>query len=97
MQKLHEADRDFKFSESLPNSLFQKNREKFLTLFKSRVQSEQSKFAFFKGTDPLPMYNSDCEFYSYQEGFFFYLFGVVEESCYAALDLDNGKVTLFVP
>jgi Xaa-Pro dipeptidase len=25
------------------------------------------------------------------------LFGVVEESCYAAIDLDSGKATLFVP
>jgi hypothetical protein len=31
------AAKDFKYGDSLPNSLFAKNREKVITLFKSRV------------------------------------------------------------
>lgn len=33
----------------------------------------------------------------YQEGNFYYLFGVQEPDCYGALEVDSGKTVLFVP
>ena len=53
--------------------------------------------ALMRGIVPTPMYNQDVNYEPYQEGNFYYLFGVKEVDCYAALDLDTGKATLFVP
>lgn len=80
----------FKYADRLPNSLFKKNRERFLSLFKEKVQDRTNTLALFKGIEEIPIYNSDISYPSYQEGFFYYLFGVVEEGCYGAINLETG-------
>ena len=88
---------EFPYKDSLPPSLFRKNREKFMSLVPSMLGDCTNKLALFKGIDPTPIYNQDVNYEPYQEGFFYYLFGVSAESCYGAIRLDTGKATLFVP
>lgn len=90
------------YQEGLPNSLFEENRKKFLGDFRqalgfTREESKTNSIAFFKGLSEVPLYNSDTTYQFYQEGHFYYLFGVSQPDCYGALDLDTGAPTLFVP
>jgi Xaa-Pro dipeptidase len=59
--------------------------------------AEPNSVALFKGIGEVPIYNSDVSYPFYQEGNFYYLFGIVEPDCYAALDVDSGLPILFVP
>ena len=85
--------------DRLPNSTFQKNRARFISLFKEQVQvsDEQKVIGFFKGNSEVPLYSSDVSYPSYQEAFFYYLFGVIEMDCYGVIDFVQEKAILFVP
>mmetsp|Transcript_27616 Transcript_27616/g.34278 ORF Transcript_27616/g.34278 Transcript_27616/m.34278 type:complete len:136 (-) Transcript_27616:1044-1451(-) len=85
--------------EQLPNSCFQKNRARTYRLFKEKVQvsAQSSAVALFKGASEVPLYSSDVSYPSYQEAFFYYLFGVTEMDCYGLLDFKEEKAILFVP
>jgi hypothetical protein len=76
-----------------------KNRERFIKLFKEKVgQSLPAKaIAFFKGINEVPIYSSDVSYPSYQEAFFYYLFGVAEVDCYGIIDFETEKAYLFAP
>jgi len=52
---------------------------------------------FFKGKEDIPIDSTDVEYDVRQESFFYYLFGVQEIGCYAAIDLSSHKTYLFVP
>ena len=91
------------YQEGLPNSLFKENRQKFIGDFRqklgfTREESKTNSIAFFKGLGEVSMYNSDTNYQFYQEGNFYYLFGIgTQPDCYGVLDLDSGKPILFVP
>ena len=91
------------YQEGLPNSLFAANRAKFLGDFReslgfSREESKSNSIAFFKGLSEVSIYNSDINYQFYQEGNFYYLFGIgTQPDCYGVLDIDTGLPTLFVP
>ena len=85
--------------DKLPNTLFQKNRARFYRLFKERIQvDEQNKaVAVFKGASEVPLYSSDVSYPSYQEAFFYYVFGAIEMDLYGLVDFNQEKAILFVP
>lgn len=84
--------------DKLPNSLFAKNRARFIKLFKEKMASSDGlHFGFFKGSSEVPLYSSDCCYPDYQEAFFYYLFGVTEMDCYGIIDFANERAILFVP
>lgn len=53
--------------------------------------------ALLKGGDALPVYATDGEVLFRQDAYFFYLFGVVEEGFWGAIDLRDGGSVLFMP
>ena len=81
----------------LPNSLFAKNRQQFISMFKKAVPVEEGDFALFRGASEVPLYSSDVSYPEYQEACFYYLFGVHEMDCYAIIDFYNEKAVLFAP
>ena len=83
--------------EKLPNSTFQKNRARLIKLMKAKVGEENKAVAFFKGANEVPLYSSDVSYPSYQEAFFYYVFGVIEMDCFGVLDFQQEKAILFVP
>ena len=93
-KELYESVKD-----KLPNTLFQKNRARFINLFKQKVKcdSDNHAVALFKGASEVPHYSSDCGYPEYQEAYIYYLFGVTEMDCYGFLDITNEKAILFVP
>ena len=57
----------YPYQEGLPNSLFQANRAKFLTDFRTALgqapeESKTNSIAFFKGVSDVPIYNSDVNY-----------------------------------
>jgi len=95
------ASQEFKASDivdKLPNTLFQKNRARFIGMFKEQMgEKAQKSIAVFKGASEVPLYSSDVAYPEYQEAFFYYLFGAVEMDCYGVIDFDSEEATLFVP
>jgi len=92
----------YPYQEGLPNTLFEQNRSKFLKAFRhtltgSHEESKTNAIGLFKGIGDVPVYNSDINYPFYQEGNFYYLFGVQEPDCYGAFDIDSGRAVLFVP
>ena len=85
--------------DRLPNSLFAKNRARFFKLFKEQVQvsDENRAVALFKGASEVPLYSSDVSYPSYQEAFFYYVFGAIEMDLYGLVDFNQEKAILFVP
>lgn len=83
----------------LPQTLFQKNRQQFIRMFKKQQGDKLPKNAvgFFKGSSEVPLYSSDVCYPEYQEAFFYYLFGAEEMDCYGAIDFENEKAVLFIP
>jgi len=61
---------------SLPATLFEKNRKRFFELFHAEVQVQEGDFALFKGASEIPIYSSDINYPEYQEAYFYYLTGV---------------------
>ena len=88
-----------KIKDRLPNSLFEKNRERFVKLFKNDVGADKAKkgIALFKGASEVPLYSSDIAYPEYQEAYFYYLFGVSEMDCFAVIDFATEKPILFAP
>lgn len=82
-------------AERLPNTLFEKNRNQFVKMF--REQAAQSGIAFFQGASEVPINSSDVCYPEYQEAFFYYLFGVTEMDSFGTIDFESGKTTVFVP
>jgi len=46
-------------TDSLPPSLFRKNRERFFSLFNDSVKTAPGDFALFRGASEVPIYSSD--------------------------------------
>jgi hypothetical protein len=53
--------------------------------------------ALFKGASEVPLYSSDVSYPSYQEAFFYYVFGAIEMDLYGLVDFNQEKAILFVP
>ena len=51
----------------------------------------------FKGSSEVPLYSSDVSYPSYQEAFFYYVFGAIEMDLYGLVDFNQEKAILFVP
>ena len=85
--------------DQLPQSLFQKNRTQFISMFKKSIGSDlpSGAVALFSGATEMPLGSSDCSYPEYQEAFFYYLFGAAEMDCFGAIDFVNEKAVLFVP
>ena len=66
-------------------------------MFKEKTQDTEKSLALFKGVEATPVYNQDIDYPVYQEGNFYYLFGVNEVGLYGALNFETSKATLFVP
>lgn len=62
-----------------------------------QVNAENKAVALFKGSSEVPLYSSDVNYPTYQEAFFFYLFGTIEMDLYGMIDLNEEKAILFVP
>lgn len=45
----------------------------------------------------MPLYSSDVSYPSYQEAFFYYVFGAIEMDLYGLVDFNQEKAILFVP
>jgi len=60
---------EFKASDivdKLSNSLFQKNRARFIQLFKEELgEKSQKAIALFKGSSEVPLYSSDVAYPEY--------------------------------
>ncbi|CDW86992.1 peptidase d [Stylonychia lemnae] len=91
--------KDFPYFESLPNSLFQDNRARFIKNVKAKLGESLAPngVALFKGYTEILKYNSDCPYPFVQEGNFYYLFGVNLPDCYGIIDFKNEEATLFIP
>ena len=61
------------------------------------VSNQNKAVALFKGASEVPLYSSDVSYPSYQEAFFYYVFGVIEMDCYGLIDFIQEKAILFVP
>jgi len=64
---------------------------------KAKIGQEKKAIAFFKGANEVPLYSSDVSYPSYQEAFFYYVFGAIEMDLYGVLDFESEKAILFVP
>lgn len=74
------------------------NRNKFLNSLKRSIGDRVNNSIFFiKGSPTIPVDDQDINYYPMQESNFWYLFGVEESDCLAAIDLETGKSILFVP
>lgn len=87
----------FEYALRLPNSVFKTNREKFIKAFKEKVPEHDKSLLLFKGKDDMPIDSTDIDYEIKQESFFYYLFGVQEPGCSAAIDITNEKTYLFFP
>ena len=88
--------------DKLPSTCFAKNRARFIKLFKEHGHiceddDGEEHLGLFKGADEVPIHATDFTYPSYQEAYFYYLFGVIEMGCYGVIDLKSGKPILFVP
>lgn len=81
----------------MPNTLFEKNRARFVKLFKEEVSTAAKGIAVFQGVSEVPLYSSDVCYPEYQEAYFYYLFGATEMDCIGVLDFATDKPILFVP
>lgn len=61
------------------------------------MNDEKKALALFKGANEVPLYSSDVSYPSYQEAFFYYVFGAIEMDCYGLVDFNEEKAILFVP
>lgn len=47
--------------DKLPNSLFAKNRARFIKMFNDKMGDHEGlNYGFFKGSSEVPLYSSDC-------------------------------------
>uniref|UniRef100_A0A7S3CMP7 Aminopeptidase P N-terminal domain-containing protein n=1 Tax=Strombidium rassoulzadegani TaxID=1082188 RepID=A0A7S3CMP7_9SPIT len=102
METLSEREQEFRrlgLADGLSQTLFKKNRQQFIRMFKEALGDKQAanSLAFFKGASEVPLYSSDVSYPEYQEAFFYYLFGVSEMDCYGVIDLEREKTILFMP
>jgi hypothetical protein len=65
-------------------------------MFKPEIKAKEA-IGFFQGASEVPLYSSDVAYPEYQEAFFYYLLGVTEMDCFAAIDFTNERSILFVP
>jgi len=98
MQKANLIPAFQKFKERLPLALFEKNRARFIQLFKEEIGDTASKgIALLQGASEVPLYSSDVCYPEYQEAFFYYLFGATEMDCVGVIDFATEKPILFAP
>jgi len=76
--------------------MHKKIRDKFLREFKA-AGAESNSVLFLKGGEEVTLWDTDNCYSFRQESFFFYLFGVEDPDCVGMLEVDSGKVHLFVP
>lgn len=86
----------------VPMSLHAANRAKVAALIvaatsKDAARSVARDVVLLKGGEQPERYDTDNEPLFRQESSFHYLFGVSEAGCLGALELPNGRSTLFVP
>ncbi len=84
----------------VPKDHHLKLRNRFYEKFKSDLAGEahfKNSACLFKGIEDLPKNYEDTNHIVEQESTFWYLFGVKETGCYAAILAESGKTVLFVP
>lgn len=83
----------------VPNALHAVNRGAVTALLLAALgaQDEQHSVILLQGGEQLERYDTDNEPLFRQESYFHYLFGVREAGCWGAINLPDGRATLFVP
>ena len=61
------------------------------------MNAQNKAVGVFKGASEVPLYSSDVSYPSYQEAYFYYLFGAIEMDLYGVIDFTEEKAILFVP
>ncbi|KAL3130945.1 hypothetical protein ABBQ38_000268 [Trebouxia sp. C0009 RCD-2024] len=72
-------------------------RRKLQEGMQKALPKEQLGVAVLKGGEPFLIYSTDMEGIFRQESYFHYLFGVQEEDCLGAVDLQTDRSYLFIP
>ncbi|KAL3139068.1 hypothetical protein ABBQ32_005865 [Trebouxia sp. C0010 RCD-2024] len=72
-------------------------RRKLQEGMQKALPKEKLGVAVLKGGEPFLIYSTDMEGTFRQESYFHYLFGVQEEDCLGAVNLQTGRSYLFIP
>ncbi|CAD5228315.1 unnamed protein product [Bursaphelenchus xylophilus] len=79
-------------------SLFAENRRRLVEALKKSGKVSANTAVVLQGGEEKTRYNTDAEELAFrQESYFFWAFGVHEADCYAIIDVNSGKSTLFPP
>jgi Xaa-Pro dipeptidase len=83
----------------IPMSLHRENRERLCAALRKQVgAAAQGALVLLQGGDSFQRYDTDVDHTTFrQESYFHWLFATLEPGCYATLDVDSGKASLFVP
>jgi len=82
---------------SIPMSMHKENRERLCAALK-KSNVPKGAVVLLQGGSDSQRYDTDVNTAPFrQESFFHWLFATLEPDCYAALDVDSGKATLFIP
>ncbi|XP_018325544.1 xaa-Pro dipeptidase isoform X3 [Agrilus planipennis] len=80
----------------VPPELFALNRSRLAERLNSKEIPKKS-VVLLQGGNEIPFNDTDTNYLFRQESYFMWTFGVLEEKCFGALDLDTRKSFLFVP
>merc|ERR1711991_433352 len=78
----------------IPMTLYAENRRR---LVENMKKNGHSGVILLKGGEQTTRHDTDHEDIFRQESYFHWAFRTVEADCFAALDVDTGKSTLFIP
>lgn len=82
--------------DPVPSGFFRRNRERLLRLLRESAKFDPSGLLFLSGPRLLTRNDDDAEERVIFEPFFYYLFGVTEETdTYGVIEIASGKATLF--
>ena len=77
--------------------MHQESRDRVLERFRNDASVPERSVILMQGGCSETRHETDHEKLFRQESSFNYLFGVKEPDCYAAIDVDSGKTTLYIP
>ncbi|CAK73376.1 unnamed protein product (macronuclear) [Paramecium tetraurelia] len=82
----------------VPHDFHSNLRKKFLDFFKKQLgEQANNSIVFLKGAESIDKHDDDQQYRVEQESNFKYIFGCDLLDCYGILEVESGKVTVFVP
>ncbi|XP_076808730.1 xaa-Pro dipeptidase-like [Clavelina lepadiformis] len=81
----------------VPMSLFANNRERLCEVLRKEKDLPKNAIILLQGGEQEQQHSSDRDILFRQESYFQWCFGVTEGDCYAAIEVESGKATLFIP